>query len=118
MIGLTRTAALDYAEHNIRVNAVAPGPILTDNLHRAGEQMQRQAGLALPLRRVGQPEEVARAVVWLCSDQASFITGTTLTIDGGKLAGTPPFSPRMRAPSQLETSLTGESATTTDKARR
>jgi NAD(P)-dependent dehydrogenase (short-subunit alcohol dehydrogenase family) len=45
----------------------------------------------MPLGRVGRPEEVAAAVVWLCSDQAGFITGTTLTIDGGKLAGTPPF---------------------------
>lgn len=89
--GLTRVAALDYAGDGVRVNAVAPGPILTDNLKRAGEAGQRAAADAMPLRRVGQPEEVAEAVVWLCSEAASFITGTTLTIDGGKLAGTPPF---------------------------
>jgi NAD(P)-dependent dehydrogenase (short-subunit alcohol dehydrogenase family) len=89
--GLTKVAALDYAERGVRVNAIAPGPILTDNLVRAGEAVQQVAAAAMPLRRIGQPEEVAAAVVWLCSDDASFITGATLVIDGGKLAGTPPF---------------------------
>ena len=89
--GLTKVAALDYAEVGVRVNALAPGPILTDNLKRAGTAAQQAAAAAMPLRRVGQPEEVAAAAVWLCSDQSGFITGTTLTIDGGKLAGTPPF---------------------------
>ena len=89
--GLTKVAALDYAEVGVRVNALAPGPILTDNLKRAGTTAQQAAAAAMPLRRVGQPEEVAAAVLWLCSDQSGFITGTTLTIDGGKLAGTPPF---------------------------
>jgi NAD(P)-dependent dehydrogenase (short-subunit alcohol dehydrogenase family) len=94
VIGLTRTAALDYAAHGIRVNALAPGPILTDQLARAGEQAQRQAGMAMPMRRIGTPDEVAAAVVWLCSAASSFVTGTTLPIDGGKLAGTPPFDRR------------------------
>jgi NAD(P)-dependent dehydrogenase (short-subunit alcohol dehydrogenase family) len=89
--GLTKVAALDYAGDGVRVNAVAPGPILTDNLKRAGTAAQQAAATAMPLQRVGQPEEVAAAVVWLCSEAAGFITGTTLTIDGGKLAGTPPF---------------------------
>lgn len=89
--GLTKVAALDYARLGVRVNAVAPGPILTDNLKRAGIAAQQAAAAAMPLQRVGQPEEVAAAVVWLCSEAAGFITGTTLTIDGGKLAGTPPF---------------------------
>ena len=89
--GLTKVAALDYAAEGVRVNAVAPGPILTDNLKRAGDAGQEAAALAMPLRRVGQPKEVAAAVVWLCSDAAGFVTGSTLTIDGGKLAGTPPF---------------------------
>lgn len=89
--GLTKVAALDYAGLGVRVNAVAPGPILTDNLKRAGAAAQEAAADAMPLRRVGQPEEVAAAVVWLCSEAAAFITGTTLAIDGGKLAGTPPF---------------------------
>jgi NAD(P)-dependent dehydrogenase (short-subunit alcohol dehydrogenase family) len=91
VVGLTKTAALDYADRNLRVNALAPGPILTDNLKRAGEDAQRLAALAMPMRRIGQPEEVAAAVVWLCSDQAAFITGATLPIDGGKLAGAAPF---------------------------
>jgi NAD(P)-dependent dehydrogenase (short-subunit alcohol dehydrogenase family) len=92
VIGLTKTAALDYGDRNIRVNAVAPGPILTDNLARAGEEAQRRAASAMPIRRVGQPNEVARVVVWLCSDRASYITGATIPIDGGKLAGVPPFN--------------------------
>ena len=92
VIGLTKTAALDYGDRNIRVNAVAPGPILTDNLARAGEESQWQAASAMPIRRVGQPDEVARVVVWLCSDRASYITGATIPIDGGKLAGVLPFS--------------------------
>lgn len=92
VIGLTRVAALDYAAQGIRVNAVAPGPILTHHLERAGEEVQRQAGMGVPLLRVGRAEEVAAAVVWLCSEQASFITGTVLPVDGGKLAGMVPFA--------------------------
>ena len=92
VVGLTKTAALDYGDRNIRVNALAPGPILTDNLRRAGDEAQRQAATAMPLRRIGRPEEVANAVVWLCSDAATFISGVTLPIDGGKLAGVPPFN--------------------------
>ncbi len=87
IIGLTRVAALDYADKGIRVNVVAPGPILTHHLAAAGEEVQRMAGLSTPMRRVGQSEEVAAAVLWLCSDEASFITGTTLPIDGGQYAG-------------------------------
>ena len=67
-----------------------------DNLIRAGAAAQQAAGAAMPLQRVGQPEEVAAAVVWLCSEASGFITGTTLTIDGGKLAGTPPFQVKAR----------------------
>lgn len=98
VIGLTKTAALDYADRNLRVNALAPGPILTDNLERAGEDAQRLAALAMPMRRIGRPEEVAASVVWLCSDQAAFITGATLPIDGGKLAGAAPFRSTQRQP--------------------
>lgn len=89
--GLTKVAALDYAGSGVRVNAIAPGPILTDNLIRAGASAQQAAAAAMPLQRVGQPDEVAAAVLWLCSNESAFITGSTLTIDGGKLAGTPPF---------------------------
>jgi NAD(P)-dependent dehydrogenase (short-subunit alcohol dehydrogenase family) len=94
VVGLTKVAALDYADRGVRVNALAPGPILTDRLLRAGAEAQRQAGLAMPMRRIGRPEEVAAAAVWLLSGASSFITGTTLAIDGGKLAGDAPFSPR------------------------
>lgn len=93
IIGLTKVAALDYADQGIRVNVVAPGPILTHHLEAAGEEAQRLAGLSTPMRRVGRSEEVAAAVVWLCSDQSSFITGVTLPIDGGQAAGNKP--PRM-----------------------
>lgn len=92
VIGLTRSAALDYAERGIRINAVAPGPILTERLEQAGEEMQRRAGMAMPMRRIGRPEEVAATVVWLCSDESSYITGATIPIDGGKLAGMAPFA--------------------------
>jgi NAD(P)-dependent dehydrogenase (short-subunit alcohol dehydrogenase family) len=92
VVGLTRTAALDYADRGIRVNALAPGPILTETLERAGQQAQQRAAGSLPMRRVGRPEEVAAAAVWLCSAESSFITGATLTVDGGMLAGIPPFS--------------------------
>lgn len=96
VIGLTNVAALDYAERGVRVNAIAPGPILPERLEAAGEEAQRKASLAMPMRRIGQPSEVASAAVWLCSDQASFVTGATLLIDGGMLAGTPPFSALQR----------------------
>ena len=90
IIGLTKVAALDYADQGIRVNVVAPGPILTYHLEAAGEEAQRRAGLSTPMHRVGQAQEVAATVVWLCSDQASFVTGVTLPIDGGQSAGTKP----------------------------
>jgi NAD(P)-dependent dehydrogenase (short-subunit alcohol dehydrogenase family) len=96
LIGLTKVAALDYAERGIRVNAVAPGPILTHDLERAGEKYQRMAAEAMPMRRVGLPSEVADAVVWLSSEQSSFVTGTTVVIDGGKMAGTPAFSAKAK----------------------
>jgi NAD(P)-dependent dehydrogenase (short-subunit alcohol dehydrogenase family) len=85
IIGLTKTAALDYAQLNIRVNAIAPGPILTDRLKQL--KNRDQIALAVPIRRIGEPEEVAYAAAWLCSEQASFVTGATIPIDGGRLAG-------------------------------
>jgi NAD(P)-dependent dehydrogenase (short-subunit alcohol dehydrogenase family) len=92
LIGLTRTAALDYAAAGIRVNALAPGPILTEQLERAGARAQQAVAGRLPMRRLGEPGEVADAVIWLCSDQARFITGATLAIDGGLLAGMPSYA--------------------------
>lgn len=87
IIGLSKAAALDYADRGIRVNVVAPGPILTHHLEAAGPEAQRQAGLATPMRRIGRAEEVASVVSWLCSEQASFVTGVVLPIDGGQSAG-------------------------------
>jgi NAD(P)-dependent dehydrogenase (short-subunit alcohol dehydrogenase family) len=90
IIGLTKVAALDYADQGVRVNVVAPGPILTYHLEQAGEEAQRLAGQSTPMRRVGQAEEVAATVLWLCSDQSSFVTGVTVPIDGGQSAGVKP----------------------------
>ncbi len=90
IIGLTKVAALDYADQGVRVNVVAPGPILTYHLEAAGPQAQRLAGLSTPMRRTGTVEEVAQAVLWLCSGQSSFITGAVIPIDGGQSAGNKP----------------------------
>lgn len=87
ILGLTKTAALGYGDRNIRVNAVAPGPIDTHRLTQLSGHQRAEISARIPLARLGQPDEVAAAVTWLCSDQASFITGATITIDGGKLAG-------------------------------
>jgi NAD(P)-dependent dehydrogenase (short-subunit alcohol dehydrogenase family) len=86
ILGLTKSAALDYAAQNIRVNAVAPGPILTHRLEQLDEEKRRQVGSYLPIGRIGEPEEVGHTVAWLLSDRASFITGVTVPVDGGKLA--------------------------------
>jgi NAD(P)-dependent dehydrogenase (short-subunit alcohol dehydrogenase family) len=90
IIGLTKVAALDYADQGIRVNVVAPGPILTYHLEAAGPEAQRLAGLSTPMRRTGTAAEVAQAVLWLCSPQSSFITGAVIPIDGGQSAGNKP----------------------------
>jgi NAD(P)-dependent dehydrogenase (short-subunit alcohol dehydrogenase family) len=90
IIGLSKVAALDYADQGIRVNVVAPGTILTHHLEAAGEQAQRAAAMATPMRRTGTTTEVAETVLWLCSDKASFITGAVIPIDGGQSAGIKP----------------------------
>jgi NAD(P)-dependent dehydrogenase (short-subunit alcohol dehydrogenase family) len=87
IIGLTKVAALDYAAHNIRVNAVAPGPIRTERISQLSEEVREPIVRAVPLGRIGQPEEVGALAAWLCSDQAGFITGATIPIDGGRLSG-------------------------------
>jgi NAD(P)-dependent dehydrogenase (short-subunit alcohol dehydrogenase family) len=84
--GLTKAAAVDYAAKGIRVNAVAPGPIRTEMLANAPQEMVDKIATTIPMRRVGRMAEVAAAAVWLCSDQAAFITGATLPVDGGMLA--------------------------------
>ena len=90
IIGLTKVAALDYADAGIRVNVVAPGPILTHHLEAAGPEAQRLAGLSTPMRRTGTAAEVADVVLWLCSPQSSFVTGTVVPVDGGQSAGNKP----------------------------
>ncbi len=90
IIGLTKVAALDYADQGIRVNVVAPGPIRTYHIEAAGEQAMRAAAMSTPMRRMGTAAEVAQAVLWLCSDQSSFVTGTVMPIDGGQAAGNKP----------------------------
>jgi NAD(P)-dependent dehydrogenase (short-subunit alcohol dehydrogenase family) len=87
VIGLTQSAALDYAARGIRVNAIAPGPILTERLAALTDEQRAPVVRGVPMARVGLPEEVGALAAWLCSDQASFITGATITIDGGRLAG-------------------------------
>ena len=87
VVALTKTAALDYGKRNIRVNAIAPGPIVNEQMSQLGEERLQQIARFIPLGRLGRVEEVARVAVWLCSDEASFITGAVLSVDGGRLAG-------------------------------
>jgi NAD(P)-dependent dehydrogenase (short-subunit alcohol dehydrogenase family) len=86
VIQLTRDAALAYAKAGIRVNAVCPGVIRTDMIERVIEEhpaMKDYLANRAPLGRIGEPDEIAQAVVWLCSDESSFITGVALAVDGG-----------------------------------
>jgi len=89
VVGLTKTAALEYARQNIRVNCVCPGyihtPLIEDAL-TSNPELEAQIIARHPVGRMGRPEEIAAAVVWLCSDAASFVTGHTMTIDGGYVA--------------------------------
>jgi NAD(P)-dependent dehydrogenase (short-subunit alcohol dehydrogenase family) len=87
--GITKSAALEGAASGVRVNAVAPGPTDTGMLDRFTGNSDRKAALAstVPLGRIGKPEELARAIVFLASDAASFVTGQIVTVDGGKTAG-------------------------------
>lgn len=89
VIGLTKAAALEYVKSNIRVNAVCPGVIQTpmiDRFTRGQAQAVAQLVAGAPMGRVGTPDEIASAVVWLCSDGASYMTGQSMTIDGGWVA--------------------------------
>ena len=87
--GLTRSAALEAAATGVRVNAVAPGPVETGMLNRFAGTAERKAGLVagVPMQRVGNPDEIAGAIIYLASDRASFTTGQVLSVDGGKSAG-------------------------------
>jgi NAD(P)-dependent dehydrogenase (short-subunit alcohol dehydrogenase family) len=87
--GMTKSAALEAASSGVRINAVAPGPIETGMLNRFTGTAERKAALlkTVPLGRVGDPADIARAAVFLASEKASFITGQILAVDGGKTAG-------------------------------
>ncbi len=86
--GLTKSAALEAAASGVRINMVAPGPIDTEMLNRFTGTAERKASLAatVPLNRVGRPEEIAETIKFLASDKASFITGASYLVDGGKTA--------------------------------
>ncbi len=89
VLGLTKTAALEYAKSNLRINAVCPGVIQTPMIDRFthGEaQALKQLSDGEPVGRVGKPEEIAQAVLFLCSDAASFVTGHPMVVDGGWIA--------------------------------
>jgi NAD(P)-dependent dehydrogenase (short-subunit alcohol dehydrogenase family) len=81
--GMTKAAALDYAKKNIRVNAVGPGPVETPLLAKGTGGDPHSYAAFVPMGRIGQPDEIADAVVWLLSDEARFVTGHTLPVDGG-----------------------------------
>ncbi len=90
VVGLTKTAAIEYATQGIRVNAVCPAFILTPMLERGGittnPEMMKYVSDLHPMKRMGKPEEVAESVIWLFTDAASFVTGTSLLVDGGYLS--------------------------------
>jgi NAD(P)-dependent dehydrogenase (short-subunit alcohol dehydrogenase family) len=86
VVGLTKAAAVDHAPENIRVNAVCPGyietPMTEETMRRRGEQLMAR----VPMARMGTPQEIAEAVVWMCSDRAGFVTGACWQVDGGYTA--------------------------------
>ncbi len=89
VLGLTKSAALEYAKSGIRINAMAPGLIETEMVKGFFEekpQFMEKARAMHPIGRLGKPEEIANAVVWLCSDKASFVTGHTMIVDGGQIS--------------------------------
>lgn len=86
IVGLTKTAALEYATTGLRINVVCPGVIQTpmiDRLTGYDKVVEKQFTDTEPMGRLGRPEEVANAVLWLCSDEASFVTGSSIPVDGG-----------------------------------
>jgi NAD(P)-dependent dehydrogenase (short-subunit alcohol dehydrogenase family) len=91
LIALTKTAALEYADSGIRVNTILPGPtdrtLLMEYLTGTQKEMKEQMKNMIPMKRIAEPEDMAEAVIWLCSDAAGFITGHAMPIDGGMTSG-------------------------------
>jgi NAD(P)-dependent dehydrogenase (short-subunit alcohol dehydrogenase family) len=88
VVGLTRASALEYAAQGIRINCVCPGSTRTPMLEGfmgGDERVEKMMRNAVPMRRLGRPEEIAAAIVWLCSDAASFVVGHALAVDGGSV---------------------------------
>ena len=83
MLGLTKSAALEYAKSGIRINAIAPGVTETEMVERVDKELIERLKSITPIGRIGDPQEIANAVVWLLSDKASFVLGHTLLVDGG-----------------------------------
>lgn len=86
VLGMTKVAAVDYAKSGLRINAVGPGSMRTELMHEAAERypehIEELSNMAA-MGRIAEPEEVGHAIVWLCSDEASYVTGQTLVVDGG-----------------------------------
>jgi NAD(P)-dependent dehydrogenase (short-subunit alcohol dehydrogenase family) len=90
VVGLTKAAALEYATQNIRINAVCPvftRTPLFEALFEVNPTYEERIKKNIPMRRYGQPEEIAQAILWLCSDSSEFMTGHALPLDGGMMAG-------------------------------
>lgn len=85
VVALTQVGALDYADQGIRINAVAPGPIRTASFATLPQERQDEEASAVPVKRLGEPADIAAAVAWLLSEEASFVTGVVLPVDGGSL---------------------------------
>jgi NAD(P)-dependent dehydrogenase (short-subunit alcohol dehydrogenase family) len=85
VLGLTKTAALEYGKLGVRINAVCPGTVLTPMVEKVIEEQDLEPALIAlhPIGRIGTADEVANAVLWLCSDAASFVLGHALSVDGG-----------------------------------
>ena len=84
--GLTKSVAVEYADRGIRINAVCPGLVdtpLMERIYSSNPELKAQADSWQPIGRTARPEEIAEAVIWLCSDKASFVVGHMMTIDGG-----------------------------------
>lgn len=84
-IGFMRSAAIEVAKHNITINAILPGDIRSEGLDYRDEQYIRNSGQSIPMGKIGEPEDVAYAMLFLASDEAKYITGQTLVVDGGQV---------------------------------